>query len=88
MGWTEHYQRQDALDRVVASGRMFVPEGFADEGEVLLALRYRWSLQLAGRMEMAVHTGGDLREAWESAAEANPGLRRLLDAHVGHPALA
>jgi len=91
MGWQEYYQRRDALDRVVAEGRLSVPDGFTDESEVLLALQYRWSLQLTGRLEMAVHTGGDLvdgvRHAWLSAASANPPLRRLLDEHLGHPAL-
>lgn len=91
MGWQEYYQRRDALDQVVAAGRLNVPDGFTDESEVLLALQYRWTLHLTGRLEMAEHTGGDLvdgvRHAWLATASANAPLRRLLDEHIGHPAL-
>lgn len=95
MGWHEFYQRRDALDRVVAEG-LTVPDGFTGEDEVLLALQYRWSLRLTGRVEAAIEAarrdpGLDLvdavGEAWRATVDHDPDLRRLLDEHAGHPAL-
>jgi len=95
MGWQEYYARRTALDTVVAGG-LRVPAGFAGEDEVLLALHHRWSLRLAGRVELAVtdverDPGTDpvdaVGEAWRDAAEDNADLRRLLDEHAEHAAL-
>jgi len=94
MGWHEYYERQAALDAVVANG-LTVPPGFTGEDEVLRALRHRWSLRLAGRVELATHEierdGLDpvdaVAAAWRATAEADADLRRLLDDHAEHPAL-
>ena len=90
MGWTDFYRRRDALDQIIAGGELAVPDMFDDPGEVLLALQHRWSLQLAGRVELAEAADdqvGAIRDAWRATAAANPALRRLLDEHAGHPAL-
>jgi hypothetical protein len=95
MGWHEYHRRRAALDQVVADG-LTVPEGFTDEDEVLPALHHRWSLRLAGRLELATHAAqrdpeldllDAVGEAWLATVDDNPGLRRLLDEHAGHPAL-
>ncbi|MCT2584135.1 hypothetical protein [Actinophytocola gossypii] len=95
MGWHEYYERKAALDTVVADG-LTVPAGFDGEDEVLLALHHRWSMRLAGRVDLAVH---DIERdpdidpvdavgaAWRATAESEPDLRRLLDEHAEHPAL-
>ena len=90
MGWHDFYRRRDALDRIIDSGELAVPDMFDGPGEVLLALQHRWSLQLAGRVELAELADdqvGAIRDAWRATATANPALRRLLDEHAGHPAL-
>lgn len=95
MGWHDYYRRRDALDRVVAEG-LAVPEGFGGEDEVLLALHHRWSLRLAGRLELAVDDAerdpaidlvDAVGEAWRETAADNRELRGLLDEHADHPAL-
>lgn len=90
MGWNDFYRRRDALDRIVDSGELAVPDMFDGPGEVLLALQHRWSLRLAGRVELAELADdpvGAIRDAWRETAAANPSLRHLLDEHADHPAL-
>jgi hypothetical protein len=94
MGWHEYYQRRAALDRVVVEG-LSVPAGFTSEDEVLLAVHHRWSLRLAGRVELAT-TEADRDDtdpvdavggAWRATVDDDPDLRRFLDEHADHPAL-
>jgi hypothetical protein len=94
MGWNDFYRRRDALNSVIERGELSVPDPFDGPTEVLLALHHRWSLQLAGRVELASEVGpaeddpvDAVGTAWRAAAAANPGLRRLLDEYVDHPAL-
>ncbi|HEV7647963.1 MAG TPA: hypothetical protein VGP26_07375 [Actinophytocola sp.] len=94
MGWDEYYRRRDALNSVIERGELFVPDPFAGPTEVLLALHHRWSLQLAGRVELATDSGDPADDpadavgaAWRAAAAANPALLRLLDEHADHPPL-
>jgi hypothetical protein len=94
MGWNDFYRRRDALNSVIESGELTAPDPFDGPTEVLLALHHRWSLQLAGRVELAGEIDPDEADqvdavgtAWRAAAAANPGLRRLLDEHANHPAL-
>lgn len=102
MSWTDHYRRQGALDAVLefasrepAGPLPFsevpdVPELFTSPAEVLLALHYRWTLKLTGRIGVAqAETDRDpstdpvetVSEAWRAAASENPVLRRILDAN-------
>ncbi|OLF16573.1 hypothetical protein [Actinophytocola xanthii] len=97
MGWQEHYRRRDALDAVIASGgELSVPEPFTDLDELLLALHHRWSMRLAGRLELAVTAAErdpDLDraravgEAWRASAADNAALRRILERHADRPVL-
>lgn len=101
MGWSDFYRRRDALDAVLELAR-HDPEGplpfpeqaaaeFADQGEALLALHYRWSVRLTGRVGMAQaeaerDPSGDpveaVAQAWRATAAEFPVLRRVLDAHA------
>ncbi|HEY7596668.1 MAG TPA: hypothetical protein VH969_26215 [Actinophytocola sp.] len=90
MSWEDFYLRRDALDRVVESGELTVPDMFRGPTEVLLALQHRWSLQLKGRIELAELDEDPVEAvgaAWRETAAANPALRQLLDRHANHPAL-
>ncbi len=90
MGWHDFYLRRDALDQIVERGELAVPDMFDGPGEVLLALQHRWSLRLAGRVELAELADDPVdavRAAWRETAAADPALRRLLDEHADHPAL-
>ena len=62
---------------------------FADRSDLLLALQYQWSQALWSRIELLsleVRRPSDAaalaRMAWVQCAQANPSLRRLLDAHL------
>ncbi|MGW5052426.1 hypothetical protein [Actinokineospora sp. NPDC004072] len=107
MSWTDYYRRRDALDAVLDLARQD-PEGplpfpaqaaaeFADRGEVLLALHYRWSVRLTGRVGLAqaeaerdpdVDPVEAVAQAWRATAAEHPVLRRVLDAHAEEPVLA
>lgn len=91
MGWDDFHRRRAALDRVVESGELTVPDMFGGPTEVLLALHHRWSLRLAGLVELAASTADPVAAvgaAWRETAAANPALRRLLDEYADHPPLA
>ncbi|TDP96135.1 hypothetical protein EV186_104115 [Labedaea rhizosphaerae] len=103
MSWEDFYRRRDALD---AAERLASrdPEGplpfaqvphatevFTGPAELLLALHYRWTMKLTGRLGMAVADAESdpsidrvdaVRTAWLATAREFPVLRRLLDAHA------
>jgi hypothetical protein len=90
MGWNDFYRRRDALNGVLERGELSVPDPFGGPTEVLLALHHRWSLQLAGRVELAASEDDPVDAvgaAWRAAAVANPRLRRILDEYANHPTL-
>jgi hypothetical protein len=98
MGWHDFYQRRDALNAALArfaEGLPFAENSRLDRDELLLALHHRWSLRLAGRVELAVHEAerGDhdlvdaVGAAWRATAAAHPTLRALLDEHAEDPVL-
>jgi hypothetical protein len=103
MSWEDFYRRRDALDAAVRlAGRD--PEGqlpftqipnatevFSGPAELLLALHYRWTMKLTGRLGMAVADAerdpsidrvDAVMAAWRETAGEFPVLRRLLDAHA------
>jgi hypothetical protein len=103
MSWEDFYRRRDALDAAVRlAGRD--PEGalpfaqvpnatevFTGPAELLLALHYRWTMKLTGRLGMAVADAerdpsidrvDAVMTAWRETAGEFPVLRRLLDAHA------
>ncbi len=100
MSWSDFYRRRDALDAVLdqaaadPEGPLPFPEQaaaeFADRRELLLALHYRWSVRLTGRVGMAqadaerdpsVDRVDAVAQAWRATAAEHPVLRRVLDAH-------
>ncbi|GLZ42682.1 hypothetical protein [Actinokineospora sp. NBRC 105648] len=99
MSWDDFYRRRDALDAALAHLR-HNPEGSLPLDEVadvfdsatalLLALHYRWTLKLAGRVGLAQATAEKdpsvdlvdaVAQAWRTTATEHPVLRRVLDAH-------
>lgn len=68
-------------------------EFFADEGAVLTHLQRHWRTALAGAVYVAIEAGdGDLRRdvtsAYEKVQRKHHGLRRVLEQHADHPAIA
>jgi hypothetical protein len=102
MSWADFYRRRDAIDQVLAyAGRhddaalpfdelTQVPAIFGSRAELALALQYKWSQALTGRVTVALADAERAPEvdhvqavadAWRATARANPQLRRLLDEH-------
>ncbi|MFC6090359.1 hypothetical protein [Saccharothrix lopnurensis] len=100
MSWTDFYRRRDALDAVLReaaddpSAPLTPDRGlFADEGELLLALHYRWMRALTGRLGVALESETDDRveivtRTWRALAAEQPVLRAVLDAHLSSAAAA
>ena len=102
MGWDSYYRRRDAIDAVLAAaatdseaGLPFselpeVAEAFESREDVALALQYKWSQLLNGRINLALadtdyHDGDPVEavsKAWRATAADNPVLRRLLDTYA------
>ncbi|HEX8780770.1 MAG TPA: hypothetical protein VF728_06340 [Nocardioides sp.] len=66
---------------------------FADEADLLRFAQQHWRHVLDAAIDDALETGGgtlrdDVRAAYAGAASRHPGLRRLLDGHATHPAIA
>ncbi|HVK24794.1 MAG TPA: hypothetical protein VM677_25840 [Actinokineospora sp.] len=100
MSWNDYYRRRDAMDAVVAHAAR-TPEGalpyaevpgvdavFSSHEELLLALHYRWTLKLTGRVGMAqaeaerdasIDLVDAVSQAWRTTAAEHPALRRLVD---------
>jgi hypothetical protein len=90
MSWGDYYQRRDAMDQVLAHGRVpdMVPEAFDSREELALALQYRWSQHLTGQVAVALADAEHapdvdhveaVASAWRTTARRNPALRTLLD---------
>lgn len=107
MSWTDFYQRRDAIDLVLAHARhnpgqglpfadlAEVREQFGSREELALALQYKWSQVLLGRLGVALHDAGHNAEvgnleavtsAWRRAAADTPALRELLDGYAAEEA--
>lgn len=103
MSWTDFYQRRDAIDLVLAQARRNpggglpfaeiteVRDQFGSCEELALALQYKWSQLLHGRLAVALidaerDADADNLEAvasaWRRAAADAPILRELLDGYV------
>lgn len=66
---------------------------FRDEGEILRRLQRQWRTALAGAVYVAIEAGdGDLQadvtRAFEKVQRKHHGLRRILESHADHPAIA
>jgi hypothetical protein len=103
MSWTDFYQRRDAIDLVLAragrnpgAGLPFadlpeVRDQFGSREELALALQYKWSQLLLGRLGVALldaegEAEGDALEAvasaWRRTAAEAPVLREVLDGYI------
>jgi hypothetical protein len=68
-------------------------EFFRDEVELLSHLQRQWRTALAGAIYVAIEQGeGDLQRdiltAFQKVERKHYGLRRVLEAHADHPAIA
>jgi hypothetical protein len=109
MSWTDFYRRRDTIELVLdrardnrEAGMPFdelpaVTEIFTDREDLALALQYKWSQILLGRIAAAqleadktahIDNVEAVTQAWRSASKTNPELRALLDAYAdeGGPA--
>jgi hypothetical protein len=97
MSWEDFYRRRDAIALVLAHARRHkgtdlpfdaVRTVFADREELALALQYKWSQLLMGRIAVALADAGrsedadhveTIAAAWRATATRHPELRDLLD---------
>jgi hypothetical protein len=99
MSWTEFYQRRDTIDLVLTQARRDPGAGlpfaelpevrsqFGSREELALALQYKWSQLLLGRLGVAlldadVDSLEAVTSAWRRAAADAPVLRELLDGYA------
>lgn len=98
--WTAHHRRTDALRGVIAQLELTTDLPWDDElaavfgtqEGLLVALYDAWNRRLVARLDLAreLHDipHAAVAEAWSAVARELRGVRRLLDAHDGHPAIA
>lgn len=100
MSWNDYYRRRDAMEAIVEyaetnpTGELpfaEVPEAvevFTGPEELLLALHYKWTLKLTGRLGLAqaeaerdpsIDLVDAVSRAWRTTATEFPVLRRLVD---------
>lgn len=108
MSWDDFYRRRDLMDAVLRQAAEEpgtlpfdrvpgVPETFGSEEALLLALHYKWSQLLGGRMRAELaepegDTGTDqvdaVTRAWQATVSEHEALRTLIDEHLdSSPAL-
>jgi hypothetical protein len=68
-------------------------EFFSDESDLLRHLQQTWRNALAGAVYVAIEQGdGDLQadvaKAFTTVCQRHSGLRKVLEANAGHPAIA
>lgn len=98
--WTAHHRRTDALRGVIAQLELDaelpwddeLEAVFGDRAGLLVALYDAWNRRLVARLDLALELHDipqdSVAEAWSAVAGELRGLRRVLDAHDGHPAIA
>jgi hypothetical protein len=102
MSWADFYRRRDAIDQVLAHARrhqaarlpfdeLDAAQVFDSRDELALALQYKWSCLLTGRLAVALADAERTQDAdqvdavaaaWRTTARQHPELRRLLDNHA------
>ena len=94
MSWSQFHERNAFLTGLVERATVdpdaalnFGPDEFedlqrlfGDEENLLLALRHRWLTLLTAKMDQAVDDDVPAEQVRARLAEAQPGLRSLLDA--------
>jgi ATP adenylyltransferase len=92
MTWTLLHQRMAFMAELIQAAESD-PEGaleladraselaelFGDREGLLLSLRQRWLTMLSARLDQAAYEGVSAEQARADLADANPGLRALLD---------
>lgn len=68
-------------------------EFFPDEAEILRHLQQTWRNALAGAIYVAIEQGegdlhADVTKAFTTVCQRHSGLRKVLEAHADHPAIA
>ena len=68
-------------------------EHFRDEAEILRHLQHTWRNALAGAVYVAIEQGqgdlpNDVTRAFEATCRRHSGVRKVLEAHQDHPAIA
>lgn len=100
--WETYHQRAAALrdltellDADPAAGLPWTEElaaVFTDRDDLLVALHDKWNRHLAARLDLALELHdipeASVAEAVAAVAAQFPGVRRVLEAHAHHPALA
>jgi hypothetical protein len=99
MTWDDYYRRRDAIEAVLADARRHPAAAlstraagnvFDSRAELALALQYKWSQALTGRLAVAltdaehapdVDHADAVATAWRTTAARHPELRRLLDGY-------
>jgi hypothetical protein len=107
VNWKDYYRRRDALNAVLEQARRdpdgglpFTAEAaevFGKPADLLLALHYKWTMALTGRLGVALSEAESdpdvdpvdaVAAAWRTTAAGHPELRRLLDEGAGDHELA
>jgi hypothetical protein len=96
-----HTALLEMIDTAARSGNFVAPwrdtpeiwDHFHDEAEILTHLQRHWRTALAGAIYVAIEAGeGDLRHDVQSAflkiERKHYALRKVLEAHADHPAIA
>ena len=68
-------------------------EFFSDESDLLRHLQQTWRNALAGAVYVAIEQGegdlhSDVTKAFTTVCQRHAGLRKVLEAHADHPAIA
>lgn len=101
MTWNAFHSRGEVLRAVIAEADLNcdgnlpthipgVTETFADEIDLIATLQLRWRARLDGNIERALSTQpmnlvAAVTEAWIEAADAMPGVRKILDNYSANP---
>lgn len=97
--WDTHHRRSTALRGVIAQLDVeaelpwdaSLAEVFGDRTGLLVALYDLWNRRLLARLDLALELHdiptASVAEAWSAVAGELRGVRAVLDAHEGHPAL-
>ncbi len=96
-----HAALLDMIDEAARAGSYEAPwrftphvwQHFRSEADILCQLQRQWRTALAGAIYVAIEQGeGDLRSdvsaAFEKVKRKHQGLRKVLEAHADHPAIA
>ncbi|ONI79165.1 hypothetical protein ALI144C_25335 [Actinosynnema sp. ALI-1.44] len=97
MSWNDYYERRDAIDSVLVragknpGGPLPQSPAFTDPAQLLLAMHYRWTMKLTGRLGTALSEAENdpsadmvdaISDAWRQVVADNPTLYAVLEAHA------